>query len=115
MLIITLLTILLNRYMGTVNSSDNTKDRAQALSEKFGAYHSHLLIDDVVSAVLRVFKTLTGHSPMFKAHGGGWTEDLALQNIQARLRMVMSYLCAQLFPWVRQKTEGGKSNLILKS
>lgn len=28
-------------------------------------------------------------------------EDLALQNIQARLRMVLSYLCAQLFPWVR--------------
>ena len=28
-------------------------------------------------------------------------EDLALQNIQARLRMVTAYLFAQLLPWVR--------------
>lgn len=33
--------------------------------------------------------------------GGGFAEDLALQNIQARLRMVMAYLFAQLTPWVR--------------
>lgn len=28
-------------------------------------------------------------------------EDLALQNIQARVRMVIAYLCAQLLPWIR--------------
>ena len=38
-------------------------------------------------------------------------EDLALQNVQARLRMVMSYLCAQLFPWVR----GSKGFLLVLS
>ncbi len=81
--------------------SDNTKNRAAALSESFGAYHSTLLIDDVVSACLKVFRVLTGCTPKFSIHGGGATEDIALQNIQARLRMVMSYLCAQLFPWVR--------------
>jgi NAD+ synthase (glutamine-hydrolysing) len=31
-------------------------------------------------------------------------EDLALQNIQARLRMVTAYLFAQLLPWTRSRT-----------
>jgi NAD+ synthase (glutamine-hydrolysing) len=34
-------------------------------------------------------------------HGGTETENLALQNIQARTRMVLSYLVAQLLPWAR--------------
>ena len=34
--------------------------------------------------------------PKFKTEGGGWAEDLALQNIQARIRMVMSYLMASV-------------------
>jgi NAD+ synthase (glutamine-hydrolysing) len=42
-----------------------------------------------------------GESPRYVAQGGTMTEDLALQNIQARLRMVLAYLCAQLFPWIR--------------
>ena len=32
------------------------------------------------------------------------SEDLALQNIQARLRMVTAYLFAQLLPWVRARS-----------
>ena len=44
----------------------------------------------------------------FVGLGGSVAEDLALQNIQARLRMVMAYLCAQLFPWVR-----GRSGFLL--
>ena len=39
---------------------------------------------------------------------GTRSEDLALQNIQARLRMVTAYLFAQLLPWVR-----GKSGFLL--
>ncbi len=33
--------------------------------------------------------------------GGSAAENLALQNIQARLRMVLAFLLAQLMPWVR--------------
>ena len=36
-----------------------------------------------------------------EVHGGSDTENLALQNIQARVRMVMSYLFAQLLLWHR--------------
>lgn len=39
--------------------------------------------------------------PKFKANGGSTSENLALQNIQARLRMVAAFLFAQLLPWVR--------------
>jgi NAD+ synthase (glutamine-hydrolysing) len=41
--------------------------------------------------------------PRFESQGGSPAEDLALQNIQARIRMVMAYMCAQLFPWLRGK------------
>ena len=43
----------------------------------------------------------TVRAPRYESQGGTAAEDLALQNIQARLRMVMAYLCAQLLPWVR--------------
>lgn len=44
----------------------------------------------------------------WRVQGGCHAEDLALQNIQARLRMVMAYLLAQLTPWVR-----GRSGFLL--
>ena len=39
--------------------------------------------------------------PKFKVHGGSSVENLALQNVQARCRMVLSYLLAQLTPWTQ--------------
>jgi len=85
-----------------------------------GSYHCNLGIDSVVTAVLKAFSCMTTYSaspgsssstntassafglvPKFAIHGGTNQQDLALQNIQARVRMVMSYLCAALLPWVR--------------
>ena len=45
---------------------------------------------------------------MAQADGGSGAENLALQNIQARLRMVLAFLLAQLTPWVR-----GRSGFLL--
>ena len=39
-----------------------------------------------------------------QADGGSQAENLALQNIQARLRMVAAYLLAQLRPWTRARS-----------
>ncbi len=39
-------------------------------------------------------------------HGGSIAENIALQNVQARLRMVISYLFAGLLPWVRGTPAG---------
>ena len=38
-----------------------------------------------------------------QADGGSGAENLALQNIQARLRMVLAFLLAALLPWVRRR------------
>lgn len=63
-------------------------------------------MDKAVTAVREIFSFVTGAKPQFKVHGGSEAENLALQNIQARLRMVLAYMFAQLLPWVRGKTGG---------
>lgn len=93
-------------FMGTENSSKETRDRAKQLANDIGAYHVDLNMDTVVTAVRTLFSVVTGKTPQFKVHGGSPAENLALQNIQARLRMVLSYLFAQLLPWVRSNTGG---------
>ena len=94
-------------FMGTTNSSTDTRRRARELARDIGAYHTDLNIDTVVSALTTLFTTVTSFAPRFKVHGGAPVENLALQNIQARLRMVVSYLFAQLLPTVRQRRGGG--------
>lgn len=93
-------------YMGTENSSAETRKRAKQLSEAIGSYHIDLNMDSVVTAVRNLFGFVTGIKPQFRSHGGSNAENLALQNIQARLRMVLAYMFAQLLPWVRGKTGG---------
>jgi NH3-dependent NAD+ synthetase len=44
---------------------------------------------------------IAGKTPRFRSSGGTVAENLALQNIQARVRMVIAFLLAQLMPWVR--------------
>lgn len=101
-------------FMGSVNSSGETRSRAKALARDIGAYHTDLNIDTVVDALTKLFTTVTSFTPRFKVHGGSPSENLALQNIQARLRMVIAYLWAQLLPTVRQRKNGG-SLLVLGS
>lgn len=90
-------------YMGTENSSQETRDRAKNLAKVIGSYHTDLNMDAVISAIHSLFSLVTGKTPQYKVHGGTQVENLALQNIQARLRMVLSYLFAQLLPWCRNK------------
>jgi NAD+ synthase (glutamine-hydrolysing) len=66
-----------------------------------GSYHLNVKIDSMVSAAITVFQSAVGRVPKFRVHGGSNAENLALQNIQARMRMVLSYLFASLLPWVR--------------
>ncbi|GMM54057.1 glutamine-dependent NAD(+) synthetase [Maudiozyma humilis] len=95
-------------FMGTENSSSETRKRSRELSEKIGSYHVDFNMDNVVASVVSLFEVATGKKPIFKIFGGSQIENLALQNIQARLRMVLAYLFAQLLPWVRGvKNSGG--------
>ena len=93
-------------YMGTSNSSNETRDRAAALASEIGSHHLSINIDEVVASFEQLFTSATSFSPKFKVHGGSSAENLALQNIQARSRMVIAYLFGQLIPTVRG-TGGG--------
>ncbi|CAO3673238.1 unnamed protein product [Rhizopus stolonifer] len=88
-------------YMGTGHSSKETRKRAKDLADVIGSYHTDLNMDDIVSSIHKLFTFVTGKKPEYKVHGGSDTENLALQNIQARLRMLLAYLFAQLLPWCR--------------
>lgn len=100
--------------MGTTNSSKETNRRAQDLSRSINAYHISLNFDLVITAMSTLFTSVTSFRPRFSVHGGTRAENLALQNLQARLRMVIAYLFAQLLPTVRQRPGGG-SLLVLGS
>ena len=93
--------VLHSLYMGTSNSSAATRSRAERLAAQAGAYHTSLAIDTVTESLSQLFALVFGKKPKFEIQGGSMAEDLALQNIQARVRMVIAYLSAQLIPWVR--------------
>ena len=93
-------------YMGSENSSEDTKRRADKLARQIGSYHMNVAIDNMVKAVIAVFSTATGNIPKFRVRGGSVRENLALQNVQARVRMVTAYLFAQLMLWVRGRPGG---------
>ncbi|KAJ9618044.1 NAD+ synthetase [Exophiala oligosperma] len=99
-------------YMGSKNSSRETRTRAADLARAIGAYHLDLSIDTVVSALTTLFTTVTGFAPSFTSSNAA--EGLALQNIQARIRMVIAYFFAQLLPSVR-KRKGNGGLLVLGS
>ncbi|NXU95281.1 NADE synthetase, partial [Xiphorhynchus elegans] len=88
-------------YMASENSSQDTCNRAKLLAEQIGSYHINLNIDVAVKAVVGIFSMVTGRTPRFSVYGGTSRESLALQNVQARIRMVLAYLFAQLTLWVR--------------
>ena len=90
-------------YIGTENSSRDTQKRAKLLAEQIGAYHLNINMDGLVNALQTLFTRITQKTPRFKVEGGSYRENQALQNIQARLRMVLSYLFAQMMPWVRNR------------
>lgn len=66
----------------------------------------NITIDKAVSAVLEIFSIVTGLFPKFAVRGGCQRQNLALQNVQARLRMVLCYLFAQLMLWARKRPGG---------
>lgn len=103
-------------YMGTVNSSNETRSRAKRLAERLGAYHTDIDMDEVVDAHENIIqKALNGFKPKYQVEGGSAGENLAKQNIQARNRLVVSYELAQLSTQARGLPRAGASLLVLGS
>ncbi|KAH8668588.1 putative glutamine dependent NAD+ synthetase [Xylariales sp. PMI_506] len=102
-------------YMGMkTQSSKETRSRARELSEAIGSYHVNLDIDEIFNAQRNLIVNCLDFEPRFKVHGGSIAENLTLQNIQARSRMVTAYEFAQILPTTR-KRPGGGSLLVLGS
>eukprot|EP00940_MAST-03C_sp_MAST-3C-sp2_P000431 g431.t1 len=112
-------------YMGTKNSGDATRTRAINIANQIGSFHIDCKVDDIVEGLQTCYKKTAGYISAGMARGGViggmpkdlspgfrnekrmcWKEDLALQNIQARSRMVYSYKLAQMLatPAVRDKS-----------
>ncbi|KAM4602403.1 glutamine-dependent NAD(+) synthetase [Polymixia lowei] len=93
-------------YMASENSSEGTRNRAKDLANQIGSSHMNINIDMAVKGMLGIFSMVTGKWPQFRANGGSTRENLALQNVQARIRMVLAYLFAQLSLWAQGKPGG---------
>lgn len=92
-------------YMGSKNSSSETRKRAKELAHQIGCDHGEVEIDGIVAQFEDLIKQVYGVKLRFQNDGGSWGEDIALQNIFARVRMVLSYLLAQLIP-IRTDNKG---------
>lgn len=91
--------IFVTSYLSTKNSGKETTERAERLAKDIGSLHFNMGIDEAYDSIVGIFAKATGRTPQYESLGGSINEDLALQNIQARVRMVVSYLMAQLVPW----------------
>ncbi|KAF1956968.1 glutamine-dependent NAD(+) synthetase with GAT domain-containing protein [Byssothecium circinans] len=95
-------------YMGmSKQSSAETRGRANRLSQAIGSHHIDLDIDEIYHAQRNLIVNTTGYTPNFRSEGGTETDNLALQNIQARIRMVTAYSYAQTLPSIRKRRGGG--------
>ncbi|KAK7906393.1 hypothetical protein PG985_016399 [Apiospora marii] len=102
-------------YMGMKTmSSSETRKRAKDLAEAIGSYHIDLDIDDIYRAQKALIVNTTGFDPQFKVHGGSYQENITLQCLQARIRMVTAYQFGQILSTTRNRPGGG-SLLVLGS
>jgi len=112
-------------YMASQYSGEETTTRAADLALGIGANHTSIAIEKITSAIQETYANAKFHSDRADrsklktevAFDRTPTEDIALQNIQARSRMVMAYFMAQLMPWATDTGEapGWGSLLVLGS
>ncbi|KAK0388001.1 hypothetical protein NLU13_4245 [Sarocladium strictum] len=108
--------ILFSAYMGTVNSGAETRSRAKRLAAQIGSNHMDTSIDKAVNAQIEILSdALDGFQPQYTVHGGSTSENIALQNIQARSRMVFSYALSQIITTAKGMPRAGASLLVLAS
>lgn len=100
--------LLFTIYMGTKNSSIDTERRSYNISKDIGSHHYKQNIDDIVQASMTWYEKLVDRKEPL-SFNNSHTENIALQNIQARVRMIQSYLAAQLLC----ESQGRQGNLLV--
>lgn len=95
--------LLTTAYLATRVSGPESRARARTLAEAIGADHLEIELQEAVDALASASGAADGETPnlRFASEGGDAGEDLALQNLQARTRMVATYLLAQRVPSLR--------------
>lgn len=78
-------------YLGSKNSSTFTQEAANGIAKDIGSTHANVSIDPVVSALEDSYECQSGS----RLNYNNDLESLSLQNLQARTRMILSYLFAQ--------------------
>lgn len=72
--------VLYTCYLGSDQSSNNTRQLAEEVARAIGSYHIVLPIQHIVATVLDVVTdVLQIRMPRFLCHGGSLKEDIALQ------------------------------------
>lgn len=89
--------ILFTVYM-PMHFSNVTKGYSFELAKRLNSNHFELPIQKVYEAVKELGESTFGLQLNFESQGGSIREDLALQSVQARSRLVVSYLAAQVIP-----------------
>ncbi|MFK7790772.1 MAG: NAD(+) synthase, partial [Phycisphaeraceae bacterium] len=82
--------LLTTAYQGTGNSSQATRDAARIVAEAIGAKHHELDIDDINTQYTRMIEQAIGRPLDWRQ------DDIALQNIQARVRAPGIWMFANL-------------------
>ena len=91
--------VLNTAYMSTEYSSLETKTRANTLATLMNGYHLNVDITIIINSFIKVISTVLPTPDINKSN----SENLALQNVQARTRMVLAYLFSILMPFSRNK------------
>ncbi|HVD98983.1 MAG TPA: NAD(+) synthase [Cytophagaceae bacterium] len=82
--------ILICAYQGTKNSSDNTFQSAEELARSIGATFYHWPVDEEVNSYTHKIENAIGRKLIWE------TDDITLQNIQARSRAPIIWMLANI-------------------
>lgn len=82
--------ILTTAYQGTVNSSGQTMTSARTLADSIGSTHYEWVIDDQVNSARAIIENAIGRTLNWE------TDDVTLQNIQARSRSPLIWMLANI-------------------
>jgi len=90
-------------------SSDQTQNFASGLASEIGSQHYTIPITNIVSAALDALPTeIEDISVPGFSSGKDWKAQLAMQNLQARSRLLITYLASQ-------SVDGAKGKIVLSS
>jgi len=98
-------------YMGTIYSTGETFNRASALASEIGCTFANMDIEPIVKSFGEVYAKTFQHELDISRQNS--QENIACQNIQARSRMVMAYLCAQMLPVTGQREKRWPGSLLV--